>query len=385
MLPRFSRSQQRSLWLRLHRWLGLSVALVFVLLGITGSVLVFYLEIDQRLNPQLAVDAECQPHSLDEQFASLQQAQPDRVGSWRLELPLWPQQPLTARYMTPHETRGEAFAPLMVAVNPCTLATTSRLWGHTLMTWVYQLHLELLLDLQGRLILAVVALLLLISLISGIWLWWPQRWNKWPQALRWRRSSHPLRNNLQLHNLAALYTLPVTLGLLLTGLILEQPGWFDPLLKTISPASPQPAMIQTAAADSAVSRQRASLQQVMATARAALPDGEIRWIYTPADANAAYMLRIYRPGDISHRFANHKVWVDQYSGQLLAVKTIVAHSHSERFMQWLHPLHNGEAFGLPGRIAVAVCGLLPLLLFITGLQRWRQKQRSQRDRKAAVG
>ena len=37
----------------LHGYLGLSLGLVFVLLGITGSGLVFYPDLDQLLNPAL--------------------------------------------------------------------------------------------------------------------------------------------------------------------------------------------------------------------------------------------------------------------------------------------------------------------------------------------
>ena len=43
-------------------------------------------------------------------------------------------------------------------------------------------------------------------------------------------------------------------------------------------------------------------------------------------------------------------------------------------MDWLHPLHNGEAFGLAGRIIVLLCGMLPLLALVTGFTRWRHKR-----------
>ena len=42
-------------------------------------------------------------------------------------------------------------------------------------------------------------------------------------------------------------------------------------------------------------------------------------------------------------------------------------------MRWLHPLHNGECLGLPGRLAVTLAGLLPLGLWVSGWMRWRQK------------
>jgi uncharacterized iron-regulated membrane protein len=46
-------------------------------------------------------------------------------------------------------------------------------------------------------------------------------------------------------------------------------------------------------------------------------------------------------------------------------------------LNWLHPLHNGEAFGLTGRILVFLSGLLPLVLFITGFLRWRHKRHAK--------
>jgi uncharacterized iron-regulated membrane protein len=46
-------------------------------------------------------------------------------------------------------------------------------------------------------------------------------------------------------------------------------------------------------------------------------------------------------------------------------------------LNWLHPLHNGEVFGLTGRIIVFISGLIPLLLFMTGYLRWRHKRRAK--------
>jgi uncharacterized iron-regulated membrane protein len=53
-------------------------------------------------------------------------------------------------------------------------------------------------------------------------------------------------------------------------------------------------------------------------------------------------------------------------------------------LAWLHPLHNGEAFGLAGRVLACVAGLLPLLLMVTGVQRWADRRRAGRARSAAL-
>ncbi|MGH8532637.1 MAG: PepSY domain-containing protein [Gammaproteobacteria bacterium] len=43
----------RRLFLRLHRYAGLAIAFFLVVVGLTGSVLAFYEELERWLNPQL--------------------------------------------------------------------------------------------------------------------------------------------------------------------------------------------------------------------------------------------------------------------------------------------------------------------------------------------
>ena len=74
-----------------------------------------------------------------------------------------------------------------------------------------------------------------------------------------------------------------------------------------------------------------------------------------------------------HRFST--------AARSLAVSSPENASAGEVFLRWLFPLHTGHAFGLPGRIAILVLGLMPTVLYITGFIRWRQKRRRGRQRK----
>jgi uncharacterized membrane protein len=47
------RRQWRTAWLTLHLYLGLSLGLVFVIIGLTGSLLVVGQSLDHWLNPTL--------------------------------------------------------------------------------------------------------------------------------------------------------------------------------------------------------------------------------------------------------------------------------------------------------------------------------------------
>ena len=73
---------------RLHLWLGLGLGGLFALLGLTGSVLVFYPEIDSLLHPALRAEAGAQtgqPPDWDRALATLRRTFPDKPGPWRLD------------------------------------------------------------------------------------------------------------------------------------------------------------------------------------------------------------------------------------------------------------------------------------------------------------
>ena len=89
----------RRFWVLCHLYLGLGIGGVFALLSLTGSVLVFYIEIDRWLTPELRIVVpEAQPPaSLQEMINALQQAHPQREYSWRLEIPQRDDEALVAR------------------------------------------------------------------------------------------------------------------------------------------------------------------------------------------------------------------------------------------------------------------------------------------------
>jgi PepSY-associated TM region len=61
------------------------------------------------------------------------------------------------------------------------------------------------------------------------------------------------------------------------------------------------------------------------------------------------------------------VWADQYRGDILHIRNPRTMSAGDRFLRWQFPLHNGEAFGPPGRLVILLSGLSLPLLYVTGL------------------
>jgi uncharacterized iron-regulated membrane protein len=369
-------------WLtRLHRWLGLALSTVVAVLAVSGAVLVFYPEIDLLMHPQWqrAVQGAAPsdgplPGVVQQQWQALRARHPDRLGPWRIEMPLQPGWPTQARYMKPAETRGHDFAPLMVTLAPDRgEVLAERFWGQYLVTWLYDLHYTLLMDRTGRTALAVLGLGTVPLMGVGLWLWWRARRPGRLLEVRWRGRSQQWVYDL--HGVLGALMLPVWLMLVGTGVMLAEPDWFKPLWRTVSSVQPAPAFHTPGfdASDTTVTADMA-----VARAMAQFPGAQLRWVEAPGRDMPVWRLRLWQPFEPGRRFPRSQVWVHAQTGEVLAVRDPARHSGAESVLAWLHPLHSGEAFGVGGRLLVLFAGAAWLLSVVTGCMRWWHKRRGRR-------
>lgn len=368
----------RHIWLRLHRWLGGLLGVWFLLLGLTGSVLVFYRGLDEWLDPRLAPRAvlpTTPPPRMEAVYQALLAAHPQRGPGWRIELPRAPGEAITARLNQPAETRGQGFAPLLSTVDPVTLqVVANRLWGRHLSTWLYDLHYSLLLGNLGLQLVGWGGLLMALSLLTGLWLWWPAR-GHWRSALHFKRGAVAVRRVYDLHKLAGLYGAVPLLVLSVTGFALALPGTVRPLLASVSPLTPMPQVPR--APSQPTDTPRLPVDAAIRAAQARFAGSQARWIDMPAAPGAPYRVRLHQPGEAGDRFPDTYAWIDAASGRILAERDPTVYTAGDNVWQWMHPLHSGEGFGLAGRLLVCVSGVLAALLAITGLLRWRDKRRAK--------
>lgn len=366
----------RRLWLNIHLALGMTVGVLFTLLGLTGSLLTFYLEVDRTLNPEIRpIGNERKQPSIQAIADRIKLNHPERLNSWRIEMPSSKDVPITLRYYRPDETAGRTFAPLIVTLDPATLQETShRFWGDYFVTWVYDLHYSLLLDQSGRTIVGLSGLIILISLVSGIYLWWPSK-KRFVASLLPGLRLGAVRKTYDLHTRAGLYGFVILFGLVLTGAGLVFPCQSRVLLSQFTSVH---EMQRTSARETGVGKPTINLDQAVEIARDIFPEAELRWIETSGREGNAISVRFHQPNEPGRRFPKTQIWIDPYSGEVMSVWDPENAPKGNVILDWLHPLHNGEAFGLTGRWIVFVSGFLPAFLFITGLIRWRQKRRARK-------
>lgn len=369
------RSRRRAAWLLLHRWLGLALGPVFVLLGLSGSLLVFYTAIDAAITPALSVPGPApQVRSWQAVLDALQVAHPQRDRGWRIELPPDGRGIVTARYLQPVETAGAFFAPLLVSVHPQTgELLAQRFWGRFAATWVYDLHFSLLAGEPGVLAVGMLGLLFTVALLAGLLLWWPRR-GHWRSALRLRLDGPPQRRHYDWHKALGLGGGAVLLVLALTGVVLALPAWLEPLFHHLGGQAPTPKV----AAARLPGQPLLTLDAALARVQQQLPEAVPRWVDTPAAGSAVLRVRLWLPGDPSRRFPHSLLWLHAQTGEVLALRDARQLPPGDAVLAWVHPLHNGEAFGLAGRVLVCITGLVPLGLALTGWQRWRDRRQARR-------
>lgn len=367
--PRFI-VNARKFWRQCHLLLALGLGLVFALIGLTGSLSVYREELDSLFNPQLRIEIpnDGAPLPLDKILASLRTAHTDRHGAWTLEMPLAPDRPLTAWFDKPKESVDAFYAPLMVSVNPYTGAVLdSRLWGQTFATWLLDLHAQLQLDAAGRNAMAILGCLLILSTVSGLYLWWPG-WRNLAGAFRVRRDGSLIGLIFDLHRWLGLAAAGFLLLLAFTGLHLAYP----PLLESLTSAEGMghgdagPNVRSTAVPND----RPVSVGEAILVARGPFPSSEVRRVTTPAGELGVYRVNLRQRDEINQHHPFTTVWVDRWSGQIRDVRNPHRFSPGQTFTVWLWPLHTGEAFGAGGRFLWFCAGLAPTLLFVSGLLHW---------------
>lgn len=337
----------RKFWLKLHVYIGLLAGGLFVLSSLTGSLLVFYKTIDEWLNPeQLLVQPLEQVQPLERIVASARATHPELPGLDNLTFPLYDRDTFQAWFRV-QTGRPEQFHWQVVTVDPYSGHVMSeRQWGAYFVSFIYELHKSLLLEETGETVVGILAFLLMLSVGTGLYLWWPSS-GKLHRAFFFKSGSSVIRRHYDLHKLSGISSAFILLLLAFTGFYLEFPSAVVPIVKLFSPVRDAPEereLHSTALAGF----NALPVDQAVAIAQGALPDARVMWLGFPSDAEGVYSVGLRQPGEVREAEGQSQVWIDQYSGAVLSVQDWRRFTGGETFVAWLFPLHNGEAFGLAG-------------------------------------
>lgn len=338
----------RATWLKVHLYLALSAGFFFALMGLTGSISVYREELDELLNPQLVIEEpQGKYQSLDRIIISVREAHPERYGSWTLEMPGSPHGMITVWYDKPRETFFELYAPLMVSVNPYTAeVVASRFWGQTVTTWLLDLHTQLRLARFGWNTVGILGLLLMISIGTGLYLWWTGIAGI-RSALKIRHQTGMIRFAFDLHRVIGLLSSSALLLLAVTGFLLSYPSVLESLIGSSGMEHGETG--RNIPSTASPNNHPVGLESAEFVARGPFPRAELRRVTTPAGNAGIYRINLRQDIEINQRHPFTTVWVDRWSGHIKEVRNPANFSTGETVATWIWPLHTGEVLGAKGR------------------------------------
>src|SRR5690606_14310250 len=87
--------------------------------------------------------------------------------------------------------------------------------------------------------------LTLVSLLTGLYLWWPRGNTGWRRVLSFRWQPHATTINFELHRVAGFYLLMVLLVITLSGIYLSMPGPIGTAVDAIADVEPYPEDVRS--------------------------------------------------------------------------------------------------------------------------------------------
>ena len=354
-----------------HQWLGLLVGLVVIVIGLTGAILVFENEIDQVLHPALwHVTPQGSPRPLDALMDAVRASHPDDRLEW-IEIATGSDN----SYVMHMITRRQIF------VNPYSGEILGeRDYDKTVFGMMFFLHRTLLAGEIGRTVVGVTTLVTVILLVTGLYLWWPRTLGRLKPSLSIKWTNGKRRLTYDLHNVLGFYASWYVIVIAMTGLVWSFPAVHDAIFwLTDSPAPPwKSAPRSKAAPETAIF----SADEALHAAAVALPGAHATEIILPQQPDDPYAIgkRFPRPGNPN---AQSHVYVDQYSGAVLAVERYEELSLGATIRLLVYPVHVGTVFGLPTQILAFLVSMVIPLSAATGFLLWWRKRTPSRGSGAA--
>ncbi|MCF0054540.1 PepSY domain-containing protein [Dyadobacter sp. CY356] len=356
---------------KIHSWLGLVAGIFLILLGLSGSILVFRTELDKFANQELlhvSPSGNVKPNeALAHCYQSITARYPNLdVIAW-LNPDAGPDDAYNFRIYF-NDKQLLTYDLALISFNPYTGAVLregpASQFTPSLIEWLFQFHFSFQLGIPGAALTAIFGIIMLLSIITGVIVYQKMIWKvltfqvsvKWKN---WRTISSDL------HRIIGVWSLVFNAVIFFTGfwmnLFAFQPKtWQNELVAT------KPNTLLSVSPD-----------QMYSKALQAQPDMDPTYVYLPTQPVRKFEVRGYEKGQWKLWGALNSVKIDQQTGQIYQVNRLADKAFGERIEATFHPLHVGNFGGLIIKIFYAIIGLTPGLMAITGfLLWWRRSSRS---------
>ncbi|WP_282166461.1 PepSY-associated TM helix domain-containing protein [Shewanella japonica] len=356
-----------------HSYGALIAMLPLLIISITGSILVFKVEIDSLLRPShMVVDATATSErvSLDTLMQTTLAANPGyELGGWEL---FDDKHRSDAGYLIKHGT--EQWEKIYINQYNGELLSVSQPIGHYITDWLLELHYTFLLDVKGAWVGFAAALIMLFLGISGIILY-RRFWAKL-FTMRFKAVKRVLFSDI--HKFIGILSSPILIVMAFTGGYWNIAG----ILHEINEHGDGAHVYITAPLHSP----EISFESLRLKSHAEIPSYQAGYLAMPhePERDITFYGAVQSSNPLHSEYAS-TVSFDKTTGKLLNKQDIREAGLLMVFLDSFRKLHFGYFGGLITRIIWCIVGLMPVLLGFTGLYLyWNRRQQKSASKRARV-
>ncbi|MBK8815587.1 MAG: PepSY domain-containing protein [Methylococcaceae bacterium] len=422
----------RSFWVLLHRYAGLMMALFLIIIGLTGSILAFYEEIDDWLNPlgshrhtRIAVQVKPLLDPFDLCDRALKLAPHARITNVDLN-PKQDEAYTVALEPSTNPSTGQPYelGYSKLKLNPYTGGEVENsrdnqsseqtgyfpLTRKNVLDFIYALHCQLALGETGALLFGIIALAWTLDCFVGFYLTLPKGrskhpattgqqvsvakqpsfWQRWKPAWQIKPNASAFRLNFDLHRAFGLWTWAILFIFAWSSVMFMLPEVYEPVMKVFFETAPEQSQSSEPATPQFVSIAEFRYAHIIGKrlmAEQAKRHGfavhqESLLSYDDATGLFEYIVTSNR--DVSQA-GQTGVTFNADTGALVKLDPPATGELSGVTVQyWLMALHMASSWGLPYKLFVCFMGLVITMLSVTGIYIWYKKNRAARLKRKGV-
>lgn len=344
----------------IHRYLSLTFAALWLMQALTGAILVFHWELDDRSvrGPARPLDVaafsralQAYPAAYPGHTVSAVYASGGEAGRFDVMLA----RPDGHQDVLRVDGRGQVLRERpgdydWLHIGPYQIATF--------------LHQTLFAGVRGQWFLGVSGVLLLTNLILGLKLAWP-RAGQWAKALKPAPGRNPAMAVFAWHRalglwLGGLGVLAIALGICM--------AFEDPIAGLLADPRPAPSLAQAAAIPPRAAP--VTPADALNAGMSLYPGSPLASLVLPTPEKPWYRVRVVQPGEWRRVQGLTTVFVSSRDGRVLANDDALKEPLANRVYDSLYALHTGEAGGLATRWLAVVIGLWLSAMIVLGVTLW---------------
>ena len=369
----FQIASLRRLWLNVHLWIALGLAVLLIPISISGALLVWHDDLDALLNPSRYAVSGAQPAlPLSTYLDNAAKAVADDPSDLRPMSLRFGEDggPIRVMARAHNVEQGKRPALITVYLDPPTGKVLDSVnFRASLFGFLHVFHENLTVpDYSGRQIVGWAGVGMLILSLTGIYLWWPSL--GFLRGFRWKRSN---RITFNLHHMIGIWIAVPLAVVSATGIYLAFPQTARETMSAVAGMNPQgprgfggqvmktPALSAERALDAATTKE---------------PSARPVAIFLPTQQRGeggrgpAWRVQLESGGHALN------VMVDDRTG---AAASLPAPQAGDRAASWIRWIHEGSHSGPVWAFLVFLTGVAPTVFAVTGIMMWLRRPSGRRS------